>query len=363
MIDLAGLSTLIEAHGATAAVVILLIAVIFYLLRSILDPVRSDGLRAAVYGALHAITKKREHEKRYISNDINRRINQARRRLDFTNEFLPTSVRVEWVEEDGGRFYDISEGEFVVCLDSRQCQEQNVVRLATAVVERTTLTGIRHLLDRALSGAIDLNLVRSILVAAKTKRILDWFFAHELAPAISADPALSTWHDQIRETDERGLFTRVLLVEMAEFARRVHGLAPRPFMAGELENLVGFVYRIATKPFGQDVPLSFITAYIKTGLILVADTDKILSQGVGPYLTAAEGHLQRGAETIYLVSWDKPSLAEHSTSANRVFERRIKELVANLGSTGGLRHEGSHTYLTVDSFGNQRTALCARFCV
>lgn len=358
--NLTSLWSFITEYGPITFLFLALLGIIIWLLRAVLNPAKADGLRATFYGVLHTITKKRDHEKRYIANDLNSRINTARQKLNFTHQGVASAVSVEWVEHGAGRFYDIREGEFVVCLDSRECQEQNVVRLATAVVERTTLIGIRHIFSKSLAGAIDLNLVRDILFAAKTKRILDWFFSNELSPALHADPNLRNWHDQIRETDERGLFTRILLVELAEFARRVYGLAPRPFMVGELEDLVVFVHRIATKPFGRDVPLEFLTAYVKTGLILVAD-DKILSSGIDPYVHAATELLRAGVESLYLISWDKRAPAQRNRTASRTFEKRIGRLVQTLSGLNGLQKDGSHRYSTVDSFGNPRMALCVRF--
>lgn len=359
--DLTALWNFVKENGPVGAIILLLVLVVIWLIRTALDPVKSDALRAHVYGALHRLTGKRDHEKRYIANDINSRINRARRNLNFSSEAVPSAVSVEWVEDEGGRFYDVGDGQFVVCLDSRKCQEQNVVRLATAVVERTTLTGIRHLFSKPLAGAIDLNLVRDILIATKARHILDWFLSNNLVPALNTDATLKSWHDTIRETDERGLFTRVLLVELADFARRVQGLTPRGYMVGEIENLVRFVFRIATKPFGTDVPLSYITAHIKTGLLLVADTQKILSDGINPYVHAAQDHLGTGAESLYLISWDKPGLSEKSKSASKLFRARIDGLVRTLSRMNGMQIDGRHRYKTVDSFGNARDAICVRF--
>lgn len=246
--DIASWLALLKSYGPYLALAALLVYFLVKLFQIVMDEDRSSNFRAKVFLALFKLTKKREHEKRYISNDINSRINLARRQLNHTGEILPEAVKVEWIPQESGRTYDIREGEFIVCLDPADSQEKN------------------------------------ILLQINNRVVADWYFNNEYTPAIRDDKDLSFWNDRICEIDEKGLFTRILLVEFAEFSKRVFGLTPRPFMTGEIERLVNFLFDICTKKYGQDVPLSFMAAYIKIAVMLVALTSKILKEGIRPYL-------------------------------------------------------------------------------
>jgi hypothetical protein len=300
--------------------------------------------------------------KKFISNDINARINLARRGLHFGKEVLPRSVRVEWVSGAGPGAYDIKEGEFVVRLDAAESREAHIVRLATVVVQRTSCTGVRHVIERPLIDAIDLNLVRSILRQVDSRKALEWFFSKEYDPRIR-DPKVSGWAKQIVEIDEKGLFARILLVELEHFARRIHGMPPRPFMAGEIEGLVSFLYKIATKQVGQDVPLRYCKAYIRVGVLLVAETSKLLSRSIVPYVRCVHSHVQKEMDAVYVIIFDKNLLGEVDPEAREEFMRLTASLDDVILQSSVITKDFEVKYSCVDSLGRKRRAKCVRYSI
>jgi hypothetical protein len=133
-------------------------------------------------------------------------------------------------------------------------------------------------------AAIDLNLIKNILTAIKNQRSLEWFFSRNIAPPWRQTKIFLIGAKKINVIDEKGLFTRILLVELTDFAKRTMGMPPRPFMIGEIVDFIKFLHKIATKKRGEQVPLDFVRAYIRVGIMLVAETYKILEKGIGPYL-------------------------------------------------------------------------------
>ncbi|MFO1479327.1 MAG: hypothetical protein U1F40_03895 [Turneriella sp.] len=107
------------------------------------------------------------------------------------------------------------------------------------------------------------------------------------------------------------VYSRVLLVELERYAKNIYGKQPRPYMAGTIESLVHFIYKIAIKDVAQDVPLDYERAHINFGIILVAKTDKILSQGIEPYVKAFAAKLNQKSESVYVVIYDKEFLGEY----------------------------------------------------
>lgn len=361
--NIASIVQLWKAYGVGAVLVAVAIIIIVFLLRVILNEESSSKWRARVNLVLYQISKKREYEKKYISNDINSKVNQARKKLNYSTEILPEGVRVDWIPGGSGATYDIKEGEFVVCLDPSECQESNIVRLTNAVVKRTTLIGIRSLMQVPLADAIDLNLVRNVLVLINNRHITDWYFTNEYLPKVNASQQLKDNDRVIHEIDERGLFTRLLLVELADFSRRVHGLVPRPFMTGEIDGLVKFLYSIATKKVGQDVPLEYITAYIRIAVLLVADTSKILSDGLNPYLECIAINVQKRVNSIHVIIWDKTQLGSYDSRAFAEFQSKTKELDKSITSHSQVQRVSELYYTTVDSYGKTRKAKCIRYQV
>lgn len=349
----------IKAYGLVG----FLVLAIIYLGQILLDEDRSALLRARFFKVLHALTHKREAEKKFISNDINGRLNLARRGLHFGSEVLPRSVKVDWVSGSSSQTYDLKEGEFVVRLDPAECQQTNIVRLATAIVQRTSCLGVRHLMEKPMLDAIDLNLVRIVLRQVGDRKILDWFFCNEYQPRVGKDNQLSKWNDCIGEIDERGLFTRIFLVELDAFAKRIQGMKPRPYMMGELEGLAEFLYRIATKDLGQDVPLEYLKAHIRIGILLVARTSKLLGRGVKPYVRAMNHVLRKELDNVYVLISDKELLGKTDPEARDKFVQLTESLEKEILQSSLITKEFESTYACTDGLGRRRKAKCIRYTI
>lgn len=347
---------LVEHYGLWVVAFFIIIALGW----ALVDEDRSARFRAVLYGTAHRVTGRLEHEKRYISNDIRGQLNVARRKMHFGKEILPKAVAVAWVHTGGGEVHDIREGEFIVRLDAREQQERNIATLATALVRRSTLTGLRHLIDAPLQTVIDLNLVRTLLKAVGNRHALDWFLENDYLPGISVDPQTGHRNEQIVAIDERGLFTRLLLLELEQFSKEMAGRAPRPYMAGEIEGLVDFLYRLCTRQFGQDVPLRYHRAFIRIGIILVAKMDKILDS-IDPYVQAMQFNLQSKSNSIYVLVFDKEWLGEFNPDAHRVYEDQVSHLRTSLETETVAIRTHDVKYICIDQYGSRRKGRCIRF--
>jgi hypothetical protein len=338
----------------------LVVLVLAFLLVLVVDEDRAAIWRARIFKAVFLVTGRTQAEKRYISNDIKGRLNTARSRHYFGKALLPRAVDVVWVEGGTGAVNEIKEGEFVVRLDPSHEQERNIALLASSIVKRTTLVGIRHSVEEPLQLAIDLNLVRCLLAEIEDKSALDYFLSNEYAHGLERSEATRNWNDQITVLDERGLFTRILLVELEEFARTVHGMPPRLFMAGEIEGLVSFLHRIATKRGGEMVPLQYHRAYIRIAVIIVAQTHKLL-QSIDPYMNMMNALLARDFNSIYVLGADKEWLGDADPQAYESFRQQLGELLDAIDTGTTATKVFDVPFFFVDHRGRRRKGRCVRY--
>lgn len=353
---MSALLNLVERYGLLACIPLLLLL----FLRILLDEDRSALWRGRIFKAVYAISGRAEDEKQYIRHDLRGRLNLARRRLCANGVPLPVAIDVQWVDGGCGDAYDVADGEFVVRLDPSTHQERNIALLAMAIVRRTTLQGIRHLVERPLATAIDLNLVRTLLTKAGNRAALDWFLADSVTPALGSDPAIRDQHGRIARLDERGIFTHILLIELSDFAARVQGREPRPFMVGEVEGLVNFLYDIAACPPGAQVPLQYSRAFIKLGVILVAKPATLL-RSVEPYIHAMQINLERGIQSIYALVLDKEWLGETKPEDALRFIEQLKALEKGLAIETVATLDFDVSFECLDALGRSRRARCIRY--
>ena len=337
-----------------------LLSLVVFLFRILIDEDRSRLWRARISYAAYKLTGNRDSEKRYISDDVRSRINLARRKFSHGAQDPPKAVSVDWVDEEPGTTYDIGEGEFVVRLQSSGEQEKNIVDLAIAVTKRTTLPGVRTVMEQPLRVAVTLNLVQSILRMIKNKAALEWFFENRLSPILQHKEELRREFERIEDIDERGLFTHILLVELEEFGEVILGRTPRPYMFGDVQGLVDFLHRVATKRPGQNIPLEYRRAYIKIAIILVAKTERILNEGIEPYVKAMTYRANRDFKTVYVLGYDKEVLSEKDFLSYEEFRNLISQLDKEL-DLFPVQKDFSIDYSCIDQQGKQRKATCTRY--
>lgn len=342
-------------------ILLLFILIIIYLLRVILDEDRSAAWRARIYKGIYKISGKSNAEKKYIENDINSRINLARRNMPFGKEHLPKAIKIEWFKSEKAETGRIKENEIVIRLDPAESQEKNIVVLANALVKQTALIGIRHILKEPLELSMDLNLIKNLFKEIGNRRLLDWFFRNEYLPAMDKSDEIREWNGKIVEIDERGLFTRLLLVELDNYSKKVMGKSARPEMFNEIAGLVGFLFKIAIKEYGQDVPLDYISQDIKIGMILVGETSKILYDGIYPYLKAFAYKMHQQLSSIYVIQFDKEFLGATDPETYEGFIEMTKKLDKKIEESFRIQKDFEIKYTCADSFGNKRKARISHY--
>jgi hypothetical protein len=350
---------LISKYGAWG-IVICLILVIFYLIKVILDEDLCAIWRAKVFKQLYKISGKSSLEKKYIENDICGRINLARRKMPFGEEYLPKAIKIEWVESSKGEVIPVKEGEIIIRLDPAKEQEKNVVLIASALVKQTSLVGIRYILEKPFETSVDLNLVKNLLEEIGNKKILDWYLKNEYIPTVEKSNEVKKWNEKLVEIDEKGLFTRLLLVELDEYSKRVAGKLQYKEMFEEIAGLVDFLYKISTRTYGQEVPLEYITRNIKAGVMLVGLTSKVLFE-IDRYLIAFQYKVKRQLNSIYVIVWDKEFLGDIDKEVYEQFAKLTENLDQSILKSFKVHKDFQLKYTCTDYKGNKRKAKIIRY--
>jgi hypothetical protein len=203
--------------------------------------------------------------------------------------------------------------------------------------------------------------VKHLLRELGQRSVFDWFIANQYQPSVNADADCRHRSEQMLAIDERGLFTRLLLVELDEFSKKVYGMAPKAVMAQEVAGLIDFLFTLVTRQPKQLVPLEYAVNYFRIGIILVAKTFKIISGGVGPYVFAMNEAMKRELDSVYVLYYDKDWLGEADPTALEEFNRRIKELENELAKKTIAVQDFRLNYSFVDQNGKRKQATCTRY--
>jgi hypothetical protein len=339
-------------------IAILALILIYFLYIFIFDEDKCDSYRAIFWKGIYWISKRTDAEKKYIETDVNSAINIARKNMPFGKEHIPKSIKIRWFNENTEDLYQISENTLFVRLDPSESQKKNIAILAMVLVQNTALVGLRYAIEKPLEKSIDLNLVKNLIKEIKKPQFLDWFLENEYQPTISSSKDIQNWNDQIIEIDERGLFTRILLVELDEYSKRIAGRKATPEMIKEIKDFIDFIYTLSKKKKGEDVPLDFQSRYIRTGVIILARQWYIFSKGIDPYLARFSKKMKNQFHSIYVLQYDKEFFGAYGYT---VFQGLTDQFREHIDEKFSIKKDFEQSFIFHDVDGNQRTGIITRY--
>jgi len=342
-------------------VISVLLAGFFDVTRILLDKDKSDLWRAHIAYLAILIYHTKKNEKKYIINDLNGRINLARRELHFTNTLLPRLVQVEWVDKElsAAETYDLKDGEFIVRVSNKDSQQKNIVDIVHATTKRTSFVGIRHVIsnNKPFEESLDEVMSENIILKINNRHILDFYYCEHLRPCLQADHQLQRYYGQAKIVDNLGMFFPIYLTELEYFSKRITGQPYRPFLLGEVEQFLEFLCQVRPEKTSYGVDLQFEKAFLKTGVLLIR-SEKIVRVGIANYLKMVDTYLEREYNSFYLVYFEKRSRQNW-----RRFQQLVNNLIAEITLYATIEKDFDKHYSIHDSSGNLHEARCLRFIV
>lgn len=208
--------------------------------------------------------------------------------MSLTYRVLRHKIKVQWVsshEEKEGAY--TRQKDIIVLLRFRQNLREVQINALLAYLREETLPHTRSFLPPAYFTA--LVWVLALLVTEETKEHeLSTYLRDQLSQLIAQDQALASYLQKIWSLYEKGLLIPVLLRELdAAGNSLLWKVPPHAQFCQEAEDLLDFLYFIAVKEKGEDVPLKLTKKFFRFSLILVAREDVSLT-----------GHIRRAKEAL-----------------------------------------------------------------
>lgn len=219
-------------------------------------------------------------------------------------EVIPFALKVEWVQQATLESF-LSNDEIIVRMDFHQNQARNLALAATHYVRLGLLHRAKNYVSSKLRTSIDLLVTQKILGEADG-RALDYFLTNIMDPELENDAEVQAHLSKLVAIDEKGLFTSILLRQLADLSRRVYPAVPTEELRREVTGFVDYLVRIAQRARGERLGdhLGYIARHIRCAVVLLAMTNKIGELGTMPYRWRAEDWFARGAEVVYFLAWE-----------------------------------------------------------
>jgi ribosomal protein S1 len=256
--------------------------------------------------------------KKSVETEIEGTINSFSKHFvsDTSIPLLPECA-VQWVTEKNLESV-MQEGKAIIRLSfSTDNHDLNYFNAAYAFMQTALLNKTKPFIKKTTNRAIDL-LMTKILLARSNRSALHTFNNNFIEEAQECKDVFF----KVEETEETGLFRKILLPEYYFFGESLGEKTPKQQYEDEAENFLEWFYQLATREHGERSNLRFVSDNFKIGVILVASQETHGRYGIDAYLRRANLYAADDFNCIYICS---RGLMRGSL---------VKEIANNLTATG-----------------------------
>jgi len=232
-----------------------------------------------------------------VSSQVQGPINQVISTMnsEFEVSMFPACT-VKWVTA-ANKESTLEIGKVVVRLSFHANNDVNTFNAAQAYAQTAILPRTKPFLSRTTARAIDLVLVKSILLAAKRTALM--IFNSQFR---DEDKTTKDTFFKLEEIQSKGLFTRILLQELHYFGELLGERTPSEEYEHQAEEFVQWLHKLAIREHDERSDLTFERSHLKVGVILVAREETLRERGIDPYLRWASTYASRDFHLVYILA-------------------------------------------------------------
>ena len=244
-------------------------------------------------------------KRRAIKNELESTINRAFEQF-HREGFVKHEISISWLQpgEDIKELF-FQAGKAYLKLDYSTSPEINLVEAALLFCRRGgLLPETRQYVPRPLIRAIDLQFVDEILQRQRAPQSRGYFI-HEIMHNETENPETVRFVEKIQTIRQYGLFTRILLPELRDYALLAQDAWTQRMHKQAIESFLDFIEAtVKSREEGTQTALIHVGQAIRTAIVLVGIPSKLQDEGSRPYVRRTAIHEQLGAQTVYLLGYN-----------------------------------------------------------
>jgi len=244
--------------------------------------------------------------RRAVKADVQSNINSFSQSMDKeVSNIMPYNMKLQFVSGMDRAELLREKNLVIVRIRDRRHDDKNFVHAMLTFCPVGVLPASRPYLDDLLSDAIDFTVTRKFLNVIQYQGALNYLYKEVIEPEAVEKRELDKLCTILDRLDEQGLFTKVILRELRDFAVKVGSRYPTEAHKNETKQFVEYMDVIAKRQPGEKCETDFIGNYISMTLVMVGTADTLAAKGIVGYLQAIQWSKGKNIERVYITARDK----------------------------------------------------------
>lgn len=323
-----------------------LFVVILFLFWAVNHIDKIEKLASLIYRVLGCFNNRWHYG--HIANDIQSKVNGYGNKLEKeVAGILPHAMKIEWVKEAGSAQAVLQNKNVIVLMDHSVNSSRNLVVSTLTYLGKGFLPQARQYTDKVLMAATDITLAKNIFLESGENEAINYLFENYFNDETDQLKKIKTDCQLLGKIHDKGFFIRIYLHQLLILGNKLFPAIPDDDVKKETRDFIGFLYRVANKERGIDVPggLSFTGSQLRISIMLVAKLETLSRSGIEIFDRRIQICRDRRIEYLFVCGMgpDNIQLAEF--------------IVKNHEEYGSLRVIKSSKY-KVPTDGRQTIAIC-----
>ena len=296
------------------------LAILIFIVYQILkDPSKAVHYKALFLSPFYKIGK--WGAKSYIGAKVSYQVNEFFNRYLFRNVATheDITISIKWIESPEDPI--LREGNAVIiCLKKSNDQAKNILNAAEEALPIISHPHLRANIDKYIEKSIDLVTLKKLgdLIGRHGSFTHKKYF---LEPSTKEDERIAACFQKLVEIDNRGYFVSIFLNELEFVSDGIYASADFKNRTSEVIDFIEYLIKIARIEVGDEVTQwHYVSEMFSCAIILMANNQRMIRQGLKPYMDRINKNLKQGLESIYILSeensWDFLKRYEEALSGN-----------------------------------------------
>lgn len=243
--------------------------------------------------------------RRAVKSEIQSNVNSFSHSVDKeVPNTMPYNMKLKFVNDIDRAELKRDKNLVLVRIRDRKHDDKNFVHAMLAFCPVGVLPVSRPYLDDCLGDAIDLTVTRKFLNAIQYQSALNYLYKEVIEPETAQNPELDKLCGILDHFDEQGLFTRVVLRELRDFAAKVKTRYPTSAHKDETKQFVEYMDVIVKRKPGEKCETDFMGNCISMRLLMVGTTGTLSTKGIAGYIHAVQWAKGKKIGMVYMAARD-----------------------------------------------------------
>lgn len=229
------------------------------------------------------------------------------------NEFLSSSifsqltttdkykVKVKWVETPTDPILS-ENGTLILRLKEEDDQTRNILSAVHTALPHVLCPLIRKNINSTCTSSIDLTILKKLSDKLGTHGKVS-FKKYFLDPQTEVDVQISSLILKLQRLDENGFLVPIFLNELDILSHFLYSNNDFSDYSEQVLSFLEYLLTIVDRERGSEIQLEYLIPPFKVSTILLAKAHRADTQGLKPYLKRLKTNLDKGSESIYIISY------------------------------------------------------------